>query len=178
MKQAPPCGTAGASTRSPPRLRAKPRDRANPSPTPGTASAASRSPRSNGAQITSATCGGGSQLIRMPSDSRACPGVPGAMLHPRGGEACRPRRSGHPPVRQGRPWTESTIPGRHRRPASGGARSLGSGPKPLGKASESHLFCGNSRKVLDKRYFALVLWCRSAARGHLSPGAAMDGGQA
>ncbi|MEE9129229.1 MAG: FG-GAP repeat protein [Phycisphaerales bacterium] len=33
MKQAPPPGTAGSSTRSPPRSRARPRERANPRPT-------------------------------------------------------------------------------------------------------------------------------------------------
>ena len=59
------------------------------------------------------------------------------------------------------------------KPASGGARSLGSGPEPLGKASESHLFSGNSRKVVDRRD-AVVHWSRPAAWGHLSPGAAMD----
>ncbi len=142
MKQAPPPGTAGASTRSPPISRARPRDTANLSPTPGTASPGSRPPRSNGAKIASATCGGGTQLKRLPSDSRACPGVRGAMLRPRpvGVKHAVPRRS----------YTLQQV--RHQ------GEKRGSGPGPRGKASESHLFSGNSRKVLDKRYFALVLW--------------------
>ena len=140
MKQAPPPGTAGASTRSPPISRARPRDTANLSPTPGTASPASRPPRSNGAKIASATCGGGTQLIRIPSDSRACPGVRVPRFIRAVVKHAVPRRS----------YTLQQV--RHQ------GEKRGSGPGPRGKASESHLSSGNSRKLLDNRYSALVLW--------------------